>query len=221
MIFRMAVAFGLLVLSSQSFAIDCSNLDRRSDAYQTCMLRQENQSRDIRSQGEKEDREAREKEQAKKGAMTDFQIADNFGVLADMIDLVGPSLSQRGKKDCEGAFDNKYGLYGIMFCKEKSIIVLLALNQSLLVQEFAADIENKKLEAIYVGGFSVLTKDSKNYLLQPHKKGVAIYIGLNGSPDTIKELTEQIRRKSKTEVFFKSERQSTKFSLDPVPIGQL
>ncbi len=217
---RMAVAFILLLITTQSYAIDCNNLDTKSFSYQTCMLRKEIQAIDIRSQVEKERLEAQEKERSKKGALTHDEIGDNFGVLADITDIIDPTLSARGRKDCEGAGDMTYGFYVLMFCREKSVAVLIAGNNSPLVQSLSSAIENKRLEAIFIGSFNVL-KDANKYALQQHKKGVAVYIGLGNSPGVINDLINQIRKRGQTEVFIKSESQSVKFVLDPIPTGSL
>lgn len=59
-LFQVSVAASTLLFVSQTYAIDCYNLDQKSVAYQTCMLRKENDDRDYRLRKEREEREKKE-----------------------------------------------------------------------------------------------------------------------------------------------------------------
>lgn len=109
------------------------------------------------------------------------------------------------------ATDTTYGFYGLFFCKKQPVIVLLASNKSPLVQELLREIVNGALEAIFIEGLSVMKH--KNYALRQHPKGVVIYIELKGSPDIFDESYKRLTERGQIEVFFKSEKQSTKFLL--------
>lgn len=225
--FRVVMATSLLFFADQSLAADCSGLDRKSGAYQTCMLRQENADRDIRLKVEKE-REAKENESKEKEKSTagEYEVYRNkmtsYGVFGAMTNAEKPTLSTLGcdyKNGRGSATDKEYFFYAAMFC-EQPVIFLMAVNQSPLAQEFSGEIEGKKLEAVLIDGQNVM-KSSKNYVLHRHPKGIVVYIVLKDSLDIFNEITEALKKRHSIEVFFKSEKQSTKFLLsENVPTSQ-
>lgn len=204
----------LLFFAGQSMAIDCYQLDSKSDAYQICMLRKENADREYRLK--KEEKEKREAAEQGREA-TNVEARDNkYAFFDDLIEIENGerSAGRIGRLgDCESAFDAKYAFAAAILCEQQPVIILMASNQSPLVQEFSGEIENKKLEAIFIGGLNVM-KGSGNYSLHRHPTGVAIYIELKDSPDIFNKIAEKIRKKRSIEVFFKSEKQSAKFLLE-------
>lgn len=211
---RAVMTASLLFFAGQSLAIDCYQLDSKSDAYQTCMLRKENADREYRlKKEEKEKREAAEQGQE----ATNVKARDNKYAFFDALIEIEEGERSAGRAgrlgDCMSVFDAKYAFLGVVLC-EQPVIILMASNQSPLAQEFSGEIENKKLETIFIGGLNVM-KGSGNYSLHRHPTGVAIYIELKDSPDIFNEIAEKIRKKRSIEVFFKSKKQSAKFLLEP------
>lgn len=207
---RAAMTASLLFFAGQSLAIDCYHLDSKSDAYQTCMLRKENADREYRLK--KEEKEKREAAEQGREA-TNVEARDNKYAFFDVLIEIELAEKKAGRLvgDCVAAFDEK-GFAGAAMLCEQPAIILIATNQSPLVQEFSGEIENKKLETIFIGGLNVM-KGSENYALRRYPKGVAIYIELKDSPEIFNEIAEKIRKKHSIEVFFKSEKQSAKFLL--------
>lgn len=213
---RVVMTASLLFFAGQSLAIDCYQLDSKSDAYQTCMLRKENADREYRLK--KEENEKREAAEQGREA-TNVEARDNKYAFFDALIEIEMAEKSAGRAgwlgvgDCVSAFDAKYAFAAAFLCEQQPVIILMASNQSPLVQEFSGEIENKKLETIFIGGLNVM-KGSGNYSLHRHPTGVAIYIELKDSPDIFNEIAEKIRKKRSIEVFFKSEKQSAKFLLE-------
>lgn len=207
---RAAMTASLLFFAGQSLAIDCYQLDSKSDAYQTCMLRKENADREYRLK--KEEKEKREREAAEQGRKaTNVEARDNEYAFIDTLIEIEAAERKAGRLvgDCVGAADVK-GFAGFMMLCEIPAIFLIAANQSPWVQEFSGEIENQKLETIFIGGLNVM-KGSVKYSLRRYPKGVVVYIVLKDSPEIVNEIAEKIRKKRSIEVFFKSEKQSAKF----------
>lgn len=222
-LFQLLVPMGILIYASQSYAIssyDCYSLDRKSNAYQTCMLRVEIAEREYRLKEaeESEKRKAKEKEQKTRDATRAADKRRAFDIEMDNLEILGEidqaeesSGYRRGGRCIRGVKD-EMAFHVLSYCGGQ-LIVIFEFNPSHLIQEFSSEIENKKIEAIFIGGLNVVK--SENYGLRRYPKGVVVYIELKDSPDIFNEIARKIEGNSPFEVFFRSEKQSAKILISP------
>lgn len=171
---KMAVAFTLLFVATQSYAIDCSGLDRKSNAYQTCLLRQENAQRDASAETEKRQQESiREKKRIADEIQGQFDVAANLRSLGDIEGAHSDYFRANCIKDV--GFASKNGAFALLICKP--YFVLLALNKTSFAIEGTDSIEAKKLESVKIGGVDILN-GSESYSIKRFvkEKGIAVYI---------------------------------------------
>jgi hypothetical protein len=205
-----------LIFASESYAAYCNDLDKKSSAYQTCMLRTENDDRDYKKEQEEKRKKDIEATKIRNENFTNYQKEhDNLMALSDVIVAEKNTMRtmglNKGIDDCANVL-SQYAIYTLSACKQ-GVIVLLAVNQSSLVQEFSKDIQNKQVDSMYVGGSEVIGNANK-YTLHQQKKGVALYIDVSDTPDILKSILEKMGKKGAIEFFLGTGSKSFRYMLD-------
>ncbi len=191
-----------ILISCKSFAIECFDLDKRSNAYQTCMLRKENLERDLKIENELKILNAIKSTQLKTDAFDNYKKKfDNSMALADVEEAELSTMKALGMPELGNCTPvaSQFSAYVLLLCKP-GIAFLMATNQTTLAQEFSKDIRDKKIEAIYIAGLGVPYLDN-NYVYKMQKTGVALYVSLANSIDIFNTLVERVKKKQPVEFF--------------------
>jgi hypothetical protein len=220
-----ALGIALVIISCNARAIDCSNLDRKSDAYQTCMLRQENQAREIRNRVEAEsDRQARTRAEGKNSRSQEFKRQTNYYDLLDIqIDVIGlgryyadNNLGPNGPNQEEKCLDQKNDTLGyyLTMCPRSGLASFVALNSSPLVQEITRKSGDRPFDSFVIAGIDILHKPNVKMTIHSNKRGIFIDLGLRTSKEIINDVIRAVSIHPSIDVFIRSGERSTKLSME-------
>lgn len=213
---QLLLAVILSTFSALSYAIDCSRLDRKSDAFQTCMLRQENTDRDIRNQIVNERMEREKADNERRGNVQNEKLKDsNLDALLELSLAIEKKLicNDSDSAKLEPAIEKNTFGYALSVCRNPSFAMLLFSNRTHLARELSSEIENKKISAFYFNDLRITNQSTSINFFSDGKASAILFTQPAAQPQTnVIAISEMLKKRSPVEVFVKGEKSSSSFA---------